>query len=180
MRRSPKSDPQREQLYRMEKRGLPGLSRCQFTRKDHATLTRELCRAFDIDQPQIALTPATNFAGLYVPGDEGEARIYLSTKYASGRSPMTLVHELAHHVVYRADPDEHLAPHGQEFVGIYGDMLSMAGLIPWSGWRSLCESYKVRCVDTDAIRTTQGLQRLVKKRATEVALKCAPLTKTRS
>lgn len=176
-RKSPQYDPQREEVYRMEKRGLPGLNRSQFSRLDHRSLLKQLCREFNVDIPKLRFVKAEAWAGFYEPDEPGKTRISLSTAYTSGTSAMTLVHEFAHHALYRWDPEEHLAPHGPEFVGVYGDALGMAGLMPWKGWQHLCEQYGVACMDTDSIRTISGLERAVKKRAAEAALSATPRRK---
>lgn len=167
---SPKYDPQRSEVYRMESHGLPGLNRTKYTRKDTALLLSTLCKEFGVPEPKLRFVPAPKWSGLWFPGG-----IHLSTdKRRSGRSPATLVHEFAHHVMAEWDPLDTLYPHGPEFVGIYGDCLAMAGLIPWNGWQDLCKQYGVECLDTATIRTVAGLKRAVKKRAAEAARKTSP------
>lgn len=50
--RSPKSDPQREELYQMEYKGLPGLSRAIYTREHHADLLKMMSTAFGVPRPE--------------------------------------------------------------------------------------------------------------------------------
>lgn len=165
--RSPKSDPQREELYQMEYKGLPGLSRAIYTREHHADLLRMMSKAFGVPQPELRWSKTNDWSGMWHQGV-----ITLSSRpNKSGRSPITLIHEFSHHVIAYWDEHEALHDHGPEFVGVYGDALGMAGLIPWHGWQHLCKQYKVKCLDTTAIRTVNGLERVVKKRAAFAARK---------
>lgn len=171
-RRSPAYDSQREELYRMENEGLPGLSRSKFSRADHATLLKKMAQQFDIEAPTLRWVAHEKFSGLWI-----DHRIELSTNpHRSGRSPMTLIHEFSHHVMAQWDEEDVLEGHGPEFASVYGDCLAMAGLIPWHGWQELCKQYGVKCLDTRAIRTISGLRRVIKKRAAEAALKSSPTT----
>lgn len=165
--RSPKSDPQREELYQMEYKGLPGLSRAIYVRKDHAELLQKMSKAFGVEQPILRWSKEAEWSGMWMGGV-----ITLSSHpRKSGRSPITLIHEFAHHVIDQWDEHGVLHDHGPEFVGVYGDALGMAGLIPWHGWQHLCKQYGVKCIDTASIRTINGLEKAVKKRAAEAARK---------
>lgn len=170
--KSPAYDPQREEVYRMEYDGLPGLSRTRYTRADHSLLLTQMSAKFEIEPPTLRWVSTVKYSGLWV-----DDRIELSTHARkSGRSPMTLIHEFSHHVMAQWDDEDILEGHGPEFVGVYGDCLAMAGLIPWHGWQELCKQYGVKCLDTKAIRTISGLRRTIKKRAAEAALKTSPTT----
>jgi hypothetical protein len=154
----------------MESRGLPGMAISRYSRRDHRRCLDALSESFGVSRPKLQWISNDNWSGLFYPGV-----IQLSTSpYRTGRSPQTLVHEFAHHVMYEWDPHDLLYPHGPEFVGVYGDCLSMAGLLPWHGWQQLCAQYGVLCLDTAQIRTVSGLRRLIKKRAAEAALKTSP------
>jgi len=175
MARDPKYDPQRSKLYRMEKRGLPGLARAKFSAMENRSLLRNLCKQFDVDVPRLRRVKSQGWSGMYMP--EPEPVIYQSTTSACGTGPMTLLHELAHHIVFRWDDNDYLAPHGPEFVGVYGDLLGMVGFLPYASWPLLCEQYGVAYLDTTRMRSIDALRRAVKKRAAEAARK-SPRTKT--
>jgi hypothetical protein len=167
---SPKYDPQREEVYRMEKQGFPGLHRAMWSRPDIRATLRQLCKAFGVDAPHLAWAPSEKWSGLYERVIDGDwSRITLSTVGPYGRSPMTIVHEVAHHVLDRWDAESKLAPHGPEFVGIYGDALAMCGLVPYSGFRDTALHFKVQILDTRECSSPAKLRRLVKKRAAEAA-----------
>lgn len=167
---SPAYDPQREELYRMEKKGLPGLALAKYSRDNHRILLNRLCTEFGLDPPILTFEARDDCAGLYQSCAELKwAKITLSTAYKSGNSPLTLVHEIAHHVVDSWDPEGHLHPHGPEFVGVYGDALAMAGIVPWEGFRAMCARYKVECMDTVLASSPTKLRKLIKKRAAEAA-----------
>jgi hypothetical protein len=168
MSKSPKFDPQRQELYRMEKHGLFGLNRARVTRKEHRIILNLACKQFGVPAPVLKYETAKAWAGTYnhVPAPT----IALSTVYASGLSPMTLLHEAAHHIVWCADPADHLAPHGPEFVGVYGDLLECMGYIPFGSWQLLTTQFKIKCLDTGSLRPQQLLA-AIKKRAAEAAPK---------
>ena len=154
----------------MEAKGLPGLGLASYSRKDLALLLSKLSTAFAVPRPALRFVSTHKWSGLWTPG-----AISLSTDpRRTGCSPMTLVHEFAHHVMYEWEPRDLLEGHGPEFVGVYGDCLGMAGLIPWYGWQELCVQYKVRCLNTADVSTVTGLRKLVKKRAAEAARKAHP------
>jgi len=96
----------------MEKKGLFGLNRTRLTRAEHRHLLSS-------GAPSSASSPSL----LYKPGKRGRVirecpvpSITMSTTYVGGLSAMTLLHELAHHIVYCCDLTDRLAPHGPEFV----------------------------------------------------------------
>jgi hypothetical protein len=159
----------------MEKRGLPGLHVAKYSRANHRSLLASLSKEFGLRQPTLAFVNARLWAGQYQRCHELDwARISLSTNYKSGTSPITLIHEFAHHVVDSWDENCDLYPHGPEFVGVYGDCLAMAGLVPYEGWRALCQRFKVDFLDTRLAGNVKTLRGLVKKRAAEAAQMAHP------
>lgn len=168
MSKSPKFDPQRQELYRMEKYGLFGLNRSRLTRKELRTMLGLGCRKFGLTPPVLKYEASTAWAGVYI--GEPNPTIIISTKYSGGLSAMTLLHELAHYIVHRADPDDRLAPHGPEFVGVYGDLMECMGFIPFGSWALLTAQFKIRSFDTGKMNPAQVLDAL-KKRAAEAAPK---------
>jgi len=172
---SPKSDPQREELYKLEKRGLSGLSLATYTRTNHRVLLKQLTKAFGVVPTPLYFQDDKTCAGKYDWWPETrESRITLSTHYAGSRSPLTLVHEFAHHVMACWDAEDRLHGHGPEWVGVYGDCLAVAGLVPYEGFRALCVRYKVDYLDTSLANTIPKLRKMVKKRAAEAAQRPHP------
>jgi len=175
---SPKYDPQRQELYRLEKKGFPGLHNATWSRSTIRSILKSVCQQFELDAPVLVYVNEPKWSGMYERHLESDwCRISLSTATPYGRSPMTIVHELAHHVLDRWDPDSRLTPHGPEFVGIYGDLLAITGLVPYAGFRAMAKAYKVGILDTEACRSVPALRKLVKKRAAEAAPK-APTPRT--
>jgi hypothetical protein len=167
---SPESDPQREEVYVMEKKGLPGLHLAYYPRATHRLLLKKLTKVFGVPTTSLQFLPQKDCAGMYqYDSITRHNRIVLSTAYKAGTSPITLVHEFAHHVMAHWDPEDRLFGHGPEWVGVYGDCLAMAGLVPYDGFRSLCNQYGVLFLDTELAQTIPQLRKMVKKRAAEAA-----------
>jgi len=175
---SPAYDSQREEVYRMEQRGLKGINQAYYKRSQLRKLLAQLSREFDLDPPILHFKRSTAWSGIYQLHRElGYAEIILSTSPdRSGLSPLTLVHEFAHHVIDSWAPSDKLQPHGAEFLGVYGDCCAMAGLVPYEGFRALCKQYKVDFLDTLLANTVPRLRKLVKKREAEASLTRHPPT----
>lgn len=154
----------------MEKRGLPGLHLAYFPRKTHRILLKKLTKVFQVPETSLQFLPEKSCAGMYqIHSTSRASRIVLSTAYKAGTSPITLIHEFAHHVMGHWDVEDRLEGHGPEWVGVYGDCLAMAGLVPYDGFRSLCNQYGVKFLDTELAKTVPQLRKMVKKRAAEAA-----------
>ena len=157
-RKSPAYDPQREEVYHMENRGLNGLQSCLWSRKDCTFAIRELSTYFKVPTPSVSFMDLGEYAGDYHKG-----KIRLSTT-RGGRSPLVCLHELTHHIVDVWDEESVLAPHGPEWAGVYGDVLAVAGVVPYEGFRSLSRQYGVYLVDTAKLTTVEELRASVFKR----------------
>jgi len=171
MSKSPAYDPQRQEVYRMEKKGLFGLNRTRLTRAEHRHLLSLGCAKFGIKPPRLLYKPGKAWAGLYVSAPVPS--ITMSTTYVGGLSAMTLLHELAHHIVYCCDLTDRLAPHGPEFVGVYGDLMECMGFIPFGSWELLTEQFRIARFDTGLMTPAQVMD-AIKKRAAEAAPKSPP------
>lgn len=159
----------------MESAGLSGLLRAVWSRKDLREGLGALCKEFAVPVPFLAFEPMSDCAGKCETVKlVGYSRITLSTALPAGRSPLVLVHEVAHHVLDFWDVEYKLAPHGPEFLGIYGDALAACGLVPYEGFRALARQYRVDILDTSLATTATKLRKLIKKRAAEAALSPHP------
>lgn len=170
-KKSPAFDPQRQEVYHMERHGLFGLNRSRLSKVDHARLMKDTCAQFDVEPPRLIYKKAEQWAGMY--RFDGTPKIYMSTTYLGGLSAMTLLHEVAHYLVHRCDPEDVLEPHGAEFVGVYGDLMECTGFIPFGSWKLLTDRFKIQRIDTSRLRP-HGLMKAVKKRAAEAAPKSPP------
>jgi hypothetical protein len=169
MSKSPKYDPQREEVYWMEKHGLFGLNRSRITRAEHKELLHLVCSKYGVEPPRLRYAVNKRWAGYYecvtVP------TITVSTVYVGGLSAMTLLHELAHYMIHRADPDERFTPHGPEFVGLYGDIMERAGFVPFGAWDLLVDQFGLDTIQIKDDMTPKRLLAYLKKRAAEAAPK---------
>lgn len=171
--KSPQYDPQRQEVYRMEKQGLYGLNRSRLHRDEHATLVSMACSKFGVKSPRIRYEASPKWAGWY--GADPHPTVTLSTCYSGGLSAMTLLHELAHYLVHVADPHDYLEPHGPEFLGVYGDLMEATGFVVRGSWRLLTKEYGVKTMRTGSLEPRELLA-AIKKRAAKAARKSPPPT----
>jgi hypothetical protein len=162
MASSPKSDPQREAVYKMERHGLAGLNRARLSRVDLRRLMELVCAKYRVDPPVLRWKAMAGWSGVYEW--KTSAVITLSTTYVGGLSAMTLLHEVAHYLVHSVDTQDNLPAHGPEFVGVYGDLLESGGFIPFGSWALICAQYKVQRMNTGRL-SPAGVMRALKKRA---------------
>jgi hypothetical protein len=138
-RRSPKSDPQREELYRAEK-ALRGLTTAEWGRREIKAKVASWSRKYGVPVPAVVFAP---LRGFYGTADADPDRLTFATDVKGGRSPLTVVHEFAHHVMWQRDPDSTFQSHGPEFVRVMGTVLDDAGIVPRAGWEEACDRYGV-------------------------------------
>ena len=139
-RKSPKCDPQRQELYAAEK-ALRGLSTAEWGRREIKAKVRSWSRKFAVPVPDVVFAPLRGWYGL---ADADPDRLTFATDQKGGRSPLTVAHEFAHHVMWQRDPDEVYAAHGPEFVAVMGTVLDLAGIFPRAGWEEACDRYGVK------------------------------------
>jgi hypothetical protein len=139
-RKSPKCDPQREELYRAEAT-LSGLCKAEWSRAHIREAINKWSAQFGVPVPTIVFKRLDGWHGVCHADPD---RIELATDRRGGRSPLTAAHEFAHHVLNQRDPDSEKAPHGPEFVAILGTILDMEGIVPRAGWIETCAKYGVK------------------------------------
>lgn len=139
-RKSPKCDPQREELYRAEK-SLRGLTTAEWGRREIKTKVRAWSVRFGVPEPEVVFQPLRGYFGV---AEADPDRLTFATDKRGGRSPLTVAHEFAHHVMYYQDPTEKLAFHGPEFVAVLGTVLDDAGIVPRDGWAETCAKFGVK------------------------------------
>lgn len=135
--RSPKYDPQREELYRAEK-SLRGLSTAEWGRREIKAKVRKWSKQFGVVEPEVVFQPLQGYYGI---AEADPDRLTFATDKKGGRSPLTVAHEFAHHVVNQNDPKGKLAFHGPEFVSVLGVILDDDGIVPLSGWHATCDKF---------------------------------------
>jgi hypothetical protein len=145
----------------MEAAGLRGLEQARWSKKYIGTTVTKLASMMGIDAPKVRYVSMA-YAGIYDP--TGHAIELSTSKKSRGRSPLVVLHEMAHAVLGRWDPLDILDDHGPEFVGIYADLLAVTGLVPYHGFRVMCEHYGVEYLDTSRMHKPSTLHKAVVKR----------------
>ena len=114
MRRSPKYDPQREEVYRWEQDRKGTVIKNATPVRMLRGLAKRVCRDYGIPAPPIKFVyhEGLEWAGIACP-DRGLAL----NRFWSGRNIRTLAHELAHWIMFQYQIPE--APHGRTWLGIY-------------------------------------------------------------
>lgn len=143
-----KTDPQRPALSKLEKE----FESCALGHRAPLTLLRDLakkvCTYYDVPLPVIrfANEPGMIYGWTDSPfDDEDRTYIYLNDggpKGASGQNGLTLVHELAHHIVDRRFEDHE--SHGPEFCGVYMHLLNKYRFIPEDCFRLIARRWGLR------------------------------------
>jgi hypothetical protein len=155
--RSPKSDPQRARVYKME--NMCGTSgRALLGRKQLREALTAWSEAFGVPEPKLVFRPIDH------AGEQQDDVIRLSTRAVDGRNPVTLAHEFSHYLMGLYDPQGRLAFHGPEFVGVMMLVSHVGGIMPIAGSEWLAERMKVKYMDVKDVRSPVGLARKIKQR----------------
>lgn len=134
---SPKSDPQRDRVYRMEHKELAGHYSHKVTQRSLRLVTKLLCKVYDLKRPTVIVRAESDYRGSYDP----ETTV-VRLDPQQGRNYLTLCHELAHYVVHQQNPKAH--DHGPTWMRVYTAMLDAVGIMPKEGMRVLARRYKIR------------------------------------
>jgi len=144
MTASPKSDPQREAVYRMEDRFMSSWSSLVLPPDYLSEIARRVCRKWKVPQPRLR-------AGQKVRIPGGHAATYSSggiiTLGSRGMNPAVLAHELAHHidhVLYHDMQEPGYEAHGPTWTWIEMTLLDELFIMPASAFRALAKEYRVK------------------------------------
>jgi hypothetical protein len=134
---SPPDDPQRDLVYAMEKLHFAGHCRHVLPRKMIKRWVRRVCRTYRIPQPKLAIKEPT-VRGRSAECDE--VGVTLHPKW--GCNGLTLLHELAHWIVFNRHP--YATDHGPTFMRVYGELLDTMRLVPFAGFRAVCVRHGIK------------------------------------
>lgn len=153
---SPKSDPQRNRLYRMERDCLKGWDAGQMTVPQIKRWVKRVARMYGVPVPGITIKDIGRYSGEYWDG-----RITLSTQKNSGKTVLTLAHEMAHHIHEQLGDPENDEAHGLEFVTCYVHLLHVMQLVPALAMQVICSTYKLKYNAFNGTPTPERLRRLI-------------------
>lgn len=164
VKRSPKSDPQQYRVYRMENEGIGVRSYLRLSKDTIRKLAVSVCRNYRVPTTRLAWADLGKWAAEWREQPSQRASlIVLNTKKGSARDPLTILHELAHHVHYWMADDG--APeqqaHGPEFMACYMSVLDTCRVIPVVGMRAICDAWRVQYADPGTDNSLATLQRIV-------------------
>lgn len=128
-------DAQAAKLYVMERIELRGHCRHKLPLRLLNRYARKFCKLYDVPMVSIRVYAVRGQGGHCDGG-----RIQLDPK--CGMNGLTLAHELAHHIVDTKHP--RAQPHGAIFAMYYGALLHGLRLVPFEGFKAICDRHKVR------------------------------------
>lgn len=160
LRRSPKSDPQQELVYRMETEAIGARQYMALTDETIRRLARGVCRNYKVPQAKIGWKDLGRWAAEWEDGV-----IRLNTRKRSARDVLTITHELAHHIHYHLSDglSEEQEPHGPQFMACHLSILDTCRVVPVIGMRAICEHYGIRFHDPGTTNSLLKLQRICRK-----------------
>jgi hypothetical protein len=184
-KKSPKSDPQQHQVYRMESEALGARNYQSMSRANIVRLVNGVCRVYKISRPTVRYKDLGKWAAQWISPTYQEERgrtrlifpavIELSTRKRTSMDFITITHELAHHLhaSFGAATDKH-AGHGAEFMACHISILDTVRAIPVYAMRTVCRQYRIKFRDPgtrnnlgDLLRAVVGRRR--KRAATRVS-----------
>src|SRR5690606_2060322 len=107
------------------------------TRKAVERMARAICKAFQVPQVVVRYRDLGEWAAQWE-----EPNIVTFSNKLGSRSPVTVAHELAHHVHHAYAPEAEHQLHGPEFMCLYMTVLDRCRIIPAISLRPLCDKYK--------------------------------------
>ena len=149
VKRSPKSDPQRQLVYRMESEAIGGRQYLTLTKPKIVSLLKNLSRTYHIAPPVIRFNDMTRWAAEWAPPG-----VITFGRKTTSRDLLTALHEFAHHLDYVIEPFDVHAAHGKEFMCLYMSVLDTVRLIPIDAMAVICDKYKIKYIkpkDSDGI-----------------------------
>lgn len=136
--RSPKSDPQRTQVYRMEREIEGNAVGHSSSQSGLDKLSRSVCRYYKVPAVEIWLynEPKSKLFGWAT-----DEEIHLNEGFHGANAPV-LIHELAHYVIFkRFDVYE---DHGPEWVAVYMHLMHKYRLLPQDAFRVMAARWGIR------------------------------------
>jgi hypothetical protein len=134
MRKSPKFDPQRNEVYRWEKNFSQILYGHSMTSRSAHALARAMARYYGVEKPRlesVKLGKAGNTAAA-----DGQEAIEINTDLAQWTGPV-IAHEMAHIICHAYAVLE--PPHGPTWLAVYLHLMDKFDIMPADG---LCASAK--------------------------------------
>jgi hypothetical protein len=127
-------DPNEPRIRLLERYGLRAHFDHVAPLRDLRRIARRLCRLHRVPPVSVSVHAKRGCGASYLDG-----RIQLDPR--CGRNLLSLLHELAHHIVEHRYP--RAADHGPRFVHWYMHLADATRLVPLAGFRSLCRKYGV-------------------------------------
>ena len=154
--RSPRTDSQRNRVYRMENEAIGGRHYCQLSDLEILARAKNVCELYSVPQAKVSWDDLGRWAAEWKDGS-----IRLNRNKVTSRSILTILHELAHHVHWGlgGEVSSQHENHGPEFVWCYMSLLDTSRIIPVFGMRPICDAYQVKYHDPG---TRQSLVRLMR------------------
>lgn len=158
LRKSPKSDPQQFQIYRMESEAIGARNYGSMTRANIVRLVNGICRKYGAKRATVVYKDLGKWAAQWCP----PATIELSTRKRTSMDYVTITHELAHHIhASFGDFTATQEPHGPEFMACHMSILDTCRAIPVAAMKVVCQQYKIRYNDPGERNSLTDLSRAV-------------------
>jgi hypothetical protein len=136
-----KDDPQMMNVYRME-RLLMGAVVSHVAPLAHLQgVANWICRKWGVKPPTIATEFMTGRESRTF-GLTYKDKLILNKAW-HGCNMIVMLHELAHHIHFRFDPDCEQEAHGPEWAAIYGTLLDMTNTLPFYCFEVMCDKWGV-------------------------------------
>lgn len=158
IKESPKSDPQRNLVYRMESESIGGRQYLTLTMPKIRSLLRNLSRTYHIAPVKVRFNDMTAWAADWQPPG-----LITFGKKTTSRDLLTALHEFAHHLHYVIEPSDVHAGHGPEFMCCYMSVLDTVRFIPIEAMAAVCDRYKIRYIRPKEMHGIDQLARLIKR-----------------
>jgi hypothetical protein len=148
-KKSPKSDPQRNLVYRMESEAIGARTLLTLTKPRIVSLLRNLARSYHIAPCKVRFNDMTAWAADWQPPG-----IITFGRKTTSQDLLTALHEFAHHLHYVIEPCDTHAGHGPEFMCCYMSVLDHVRFLPVVAMAAVCDKYKIKYIrpkETDGI-----------------------------
>lgn len=157
IKKSPKSDPQRNLVYRMESEAIGARMYLTLTKRKIISLLKTLARSYRVAPCVVRFSDMTDYAASWQPPNV----ITFGAKTTS-RDLLTALHEFAHHLHYVIEPRLSQEAHGAEFMCCYMSVLDTARFVPVEAMAAVCKKYKVRYIQPRDMDGVDNLAKLIR------------------
>lgn len=157
--KSPKTDPQQYKVYRMEKEAISACSYFRLSQKGIKAIVRAICRHYKLKQIRVKFADL----GQWAAECHSPNFIVFSSRKGTSRDPITVTHELAHHLHESLVPDSGHEDHGPEFIACHMSILDAMRVIPVVGMRAILDKYKIRYIDPGVKHKRETLKRRISR-----------------